>query len=298
MTDAPPTTSSRRKEQAFVRWGRQDDFTARYEEYLDTVYGACEDPQFCGRRLLAAEIGSEIASRNARRVLDCAAGTGFPALDLAAVPPIKDFVIHCTDNDRPMLSILADRIATTYGPEHGVQLLQLAPEMSFRPRTVDIERLFLDWADLGKIGRPYDYVMCRGNSLVYASSWAGGKTVASPDKIVSLLRSITEKVKVGGYLHIDAPRHLDERDQEFTTRTSADGETTIWERVRTEAEYRHWLLSFKSAAAAVKFQRFSTLLTIDDVGRALKSMGFSDTKTREIEHERPGFGVIIARKNR
>ena len=305
VTEASPPTELQQRDQfpnpnGKHRWGKPAEFTARYEEYLDTVYHAAADPRLCGRRLLAVEIGEQMGERKARRVLDCAAGTGFPALDLAALPPVKDFVIHCTDNDRPMLQIMADKTTEHYGPAHGVNLADLAPEMSFRPRRefdVQTERFFLDWADLEKLGRPYDYVMCRGNSLVYASSWSGGKTVASRTQAKALLKTIASKVKAGGFLHIDAPRNLRERNQEFTTKISADGHTTVWEKVTTEAEHRHWRLSFKSADEVVQFQRFSTLLTIDDIGRALSSMGFSDTNTVQLPHERPGLGVIIARKH-
>ncbi len=296
MTDTAET-EHRRSTSFPIRWGTQTEFTDRYEEYLDTVYGTNDnDPSAGGRVQLALSIGEAIVERHAHRVLDCAVGTGFPALDLAASPPTDGFTIHCTDSDRAMLDILANRVRDHYGPQHGVSLDQLAPKINGKIDGAGVDGLLLDWAELGMVDGVYDYVMCRGNSLVYADTWAGGKQVASERRLKELLRMIAAKVKRGGYLHIDAPRNLRNRCSEYSRNTSADGETTIWEAVKAEPDCREWQLTFKSSSGSAKFKRFSTLMNIDDVSRVLKEMGFAQTDLVELEHERPGFGVIIAKK--
>jgi SAM-dependent methyltransferase len=280
------------------RWGTPTEFTAFYEDYLDTVYRdtGATNSTVTGRQRLAESIINEMRERDVKTVLDCGAGTGFPALDIAAVAPGKNFVIHCTDSDKPMLDILAEKVRDTYGPEHGVTLESLAPNIRFKPRLSIGERMQLDWAQLDQVEGHYDYVMCRGNSLVYATTWAGGDDVASLDEVKELLHQIARRVKRGGYLHVDAPRSLKNRETEYTQKTSRDGRTTVWEEVSTETDYRRWRLSFKSPSGLTKFKRFSTLMTIDDVSMALKEMGFTNTDPMELKHERPGFGVIIAKK--
>ena len=280
------------------RWGTQAEFTARYDEYLDTVYQWNEvtGSPLTGRQLLAESIINQMRERQVATVLDCGAGTGFPALDIAAAPPSKNFLIHCTDSDQPMLDLLAKKIDKTYGPEHGVTLESLAPSLRFEPGRSVAERMRLNWAELGKVVDHYDYVMCRGNSLVYASTWAGGDKVASLDEVKELLGQIACRVKRGGYLHVDAPRTLKNRTSEYTQKTSRDGRNTVWEEVTTEADARRWRLSFKSPFGLTKFKRFSTLMTIDDVSLALKELGFTDTDPIDLKYERPGFGVIIAHK--
>lgn len=282
-----------------IRWGTQDEFTARYEGFLDTVYCDAESHSHrTGRELLADSVAAEIRRRGATRVLDCAAGTGFPALDLAVDPPVRNFVIHCTDSDRSMLDVLQARVENTFGPENGLKLDELAPPIDRDPGVVGIDQLVLDWADLDRIRSSYDYVMCRGNSLVYADTWSGGKDVASKDRAEWLLRKIAGKVRRGGYLHIDAPRSLTLRSEEYTKQISSDGGTTVWESVQEEGDSRQWRLSFKSKTCVLKFERRSSLLTIDDVSLILKDIGFLDSDPIELKYERPGFGVIIAQRPR
>jgi SAM-dependent methyltransferase len=281
------------------RWGSPEEFCQRYESFLDIAYSQDVDqPRAGGRDLLVRSIGNVMAERDVHRVLDCAAGTGFPALDLAADPPVKNFAIHCTDADTSMLEVLADRVDSHFGPEFELSVSRLAPKIhSPRPRE-GLGRFLLDWADLDQVQGTYDYVMCRGNSLVYASSWGGQKQVASKRLVTDLLRKMASKVRVGGYLHVDAPRNLGGACRKFAETYSLDGALSVWESIETEGSSRIWTVSFKSADETVKFQRLSTLMDIDFVSRTLSGLGFVETDPIELEHERPGFGVIIAKKAR
>ncbi|MGB5758047.1 MAG: class I SAM-dependent methyltransferase [Acidimicrobiales bacterium] len=273
-------------------WGSHQEFAQLYGSYLDAVYRSSSSPVTgSGRWRLIHSIAAALRSRGVRRVLDCAAGTGFPALDLAldsdSLPGLE---IHCTDADPEMLNILGARAKL-----NDFDLGCLAPPFGPDLGRGAVASMRVDWADLHQIQQTYDYVMCRGNSLAYANTWSGGRDVTSVDLIAGYVEQIAKKVRPGGYLHVDAPWRLVLPQQAHGPVVS--GAATIWEQVTTVADARLWRVDFKlPTGQLLKFERFSTLLTIYDVQAMLDDLGFTDTEPFQLQAERPGFGVIIARR--
>ncbi len=103
------------------------------------------------------------------------------------------------------------------------------------------------------------------------------------------------KVRPGGYLHVDAPWRLELPTASYQ---AVGGSDSIWEHVSADETHREWTLSFKldQNDRPIAFRRYSSLLTIDRVETALKSLGMADTVPFQLGAERPGFGTIIARR--
>jgi SAM-dependent methyltransferase len=272
--------------------GTNRDFAQLFDSYLDAVYRApLARGSMSGRQALIGGIVKELGSRGARRVLDCAAGTGFPALDLAFATP-ADFEIHCTDASSDMLEALLTRAR-----RRGVAPARLTPPRSgVEQEQTELDRLVLDWNDLNQIEAEYDYVMCRGNSLAYASSWGINRPdVASIDLIRNDLERMADRVRPGGHLHVDAPWRLDLPSSNYAPVVS--GAVSMKEEVTTGLDHRHWRLDVRlPTVQTLTFEKYSTLLTIHDVKAMLDDLGLSDTVPFQLAGERPGLGVIIARK--
>lgn len=277
-----------RGEQKVTR-GEHRRFADLYDFYLEAIYCPKKsEPLGSGRWRLMRSVATEIRDREAVRILDCAAGTGFPAVDLAA--DRHGLTIHCTDGDQAMLEVLARRARC-----FGMPLWRFVPPQGNASLGYGSESLVLNWDALNAIHRSYDYVMCRGNSLAYADTWSGGEDAASLDQVEKYLSHIAAKVRPGGYLHVDAPWRIELGEQEYLS-IEADG-YSIWEKVTSERDCRQWDLSYKFRGdRTVTFRRFSSLLTIDVVQAMLDNLGFSDTEPLSLTAERPNFGVIIARR--
>ncbi len=284
-----------------ARHGDHHDFVSHYEDFLDAVHEPTGQGVGSGRWTLMSSIATELRNLKAVRVhrgskpckpfrvLDCAAGTGFPMIELAKYSQ-GNFEIHCTDGDPLMIDVLARR-----AKELDLDIARLAPERwSSLPQPTGPDALVLDWSDLPKIKGSYDYVLCRGNSLAYADTWVGGRDTASEKGLQQYLIRMILKVKSGGHLHVDAPRTLELPAKTYrppTKRTMA-----IWEAVTTERGCRQWQVSFKPRnGPTVTFKRFSSLLTIDRVQSILSKLGL-EIQNQGLHGERPGFGVIIARR--
>ncbi len=274
-----------------VSWGSHGEFAQLYENFLDAVYRSPSSPVTGnGRWKLIHSIATELRTRRARRVLDCAAGTGFPAIDLAIEPSLRGLEIHCSDADLEMLGVLTARAKA-----RGIEVGRLTPPQGAGLGDDAVGGLRLEWEELHKIHGTYDYVLCRGNSLAYADTWGGGRDVTSADSIRWYLGCIATKVRPGGHLHVDAPWRLDLPRE--TYRPVATGAVSIWEQVTTESDCRHWRVDFKLPSDdTLRFERFSTLLTIHDVAAMLDDLDFDETEPFQLSAERPGFGVIIAQK--
>jgi hypothetical protein len=276
-----------------VRWGAHEEFTDLYEPFLDRAYAvdADADTPRVGRCLVTDSVDQAIRDRDCTTVFDCAAGTGFPALNLAAKRD-QDLTVHLSDGDPAMVAILDKRASNL-----GLLLDDIAPERyDGRPRPEGADRLVLSWAELGQVDGHYDYVMCRGNSLAYADTWTGRSIVATDVVLQSYLDRMAEAVKPGGYLHVDAPWKLGLAKTSYHREATEVG--SIWEQVTVERDRREWWLSITpdDGAPAVQFKRYSSLLTIEYLADVLHWMGFGSVEPFQMDGERKVFGTIIARK--
>lgn len=273
-------------------WGTDREFSQLFGNFLDAVYRSpLRQVSPTGREALVGGIARELRRRRVTRALDCAAGTGFPALDLSRIMP-DDFEIHCTDASPDMLEVLLAEAR-----QSGIDVRHLAPpQPALKTDHVGLDSLLVDWSELRRISGTYDYVMCRGNSLAYASSWGSRRRgVASLDLIEDDLQQMAFRVRPGGYLHVDAPWRLDLPSSNYAPVVS--GAVKIEEEVVTGLDHRRWRLHVElPTGQTLKFEQFSTCLTIYDVKRMLEGMGFERTEPVQLSGERSGFGVIIARK--
>ena len=273
-----------------IRWGTHSEFVNFYEQFLDAAYPpASRHYQASGRRRLVESVVEQIVDRSVRRILDCAAGTGFPGIDLATTLS-GNHLVHCCDGDQAMVDVLIERAEVKYLP---VGLLT-PPRIPQRPGQ---SALVLDWIDLGQIPGRYDYVLCRGNALAYADTWGGASEVAPEPRIGDYLTMIAHKVARGGYLHVDAPW---DAQLPVTGHRVAGGQgRAIWEYVEVENGRREWVVLVEPETRGgewLGFRRYSSLLTIDEVAIALKPLGFVETEPFQLKAERPNYGTIIARK--
>lgn len=309
QSDAPPpvATRSREPDPPAVENGRHNDrdrrgrwtgvsrgdhreFVELFDLYLDAMYpaGPGERPG-AGRWRLTRSLATEIMVREATTVLDCAAGTGFPALELVA-DRNHNLTVHCTDGDSAMLRALRRRANRL-----NIPFLALFPNRADNDPHQSIDPLLLSWEDLGSIRGTYDYVMCRGNSLAYANTWTGSDETAPHGQVADYLANMAAKVRRGGHLHVDAPWTMELAEKEHLS--GGTERCTIWEQVTPEPDGRRWDLAYKfKVGRTVRFRRFSSLLTIHDVKSMLDDLGFENTQPMELPAERPGFGVIIARR--
>lgn len=273
------------------RPGNHKRFVALFDYYLGGVYppdGANRTDT--GRRKLGECLAEGFRQRSAKTLLDCAAGTGCPSLDVLQNFP-EEFQIHCCDGDEGMVAILAERAAAS-----GLDPASMAPPRRMsRSRTNGQDPMVINWLDLDNLTGTYDYVLCRGNSLVYAETWAGGARVASKETIRNHMERMARRVKPGGYLHVDAPI-TDELDETRRSILDTDSRSMV-EEVTVDGDRRRWTVTFqRGEQEPVYFKRWSSRLTINELQVVLDDLGFEETNPIELEAERPNFGVIIARK--
>ena len=122
---------------------------------------------------LASGLAQLIRSTGAKRVLDCAAGSGLPALQLHQ----QGLDVTCSDGDLTMVKRF----------QYNARLLGVSDECHL-----------VDWDDLDPDDGLYDYVMCRGDSLAYAKSWGGGSGVADVDYLSRYLEKFASVMKPDG----------------------------------------------------------------------------------------------------
>jgi len=273
-------------------WGTHLELVRRYEEHLlDSFLGPG------GRVALAESIGSELTKRGVTRLLDCAAGTGFPALDLiehAADLGLDE--VHVCDGDPVMVRELLRQAKSR---RIAADALNPRRRPARTPRQA-LDDLVINWSDLNVVRGTYEYVMCRGNSLVYADTWTGLDEVTTRKAIRRHMSKMAERIEPGGYLHVDGPWKLAEG-----ARVVLDSPgLRITEEVRDQLGCREWRLAFTHVddhrrETPLLFRRLSSPLTIHDVHDELRDLGgFEDTEPFQMEAERLVFGTIIARKVR
>lgn len=250
-----------------------------YDAYLDSSYD---------REKFADELAEYLAFRSVRSVLDCAAGTGFPALDLTR----RGFDVTCTDASAAMIRQLRINAA-----RQAVDPTGLEPKRSSQAGS---DPMLLGWDDLDDLVDQYDYVMCRGNSLVYHGSWDGGPGVAQPAAVARSIATIGRRVAIGGYLHLDGPREADGFGHGRHQDVRATGAAIVDETVAATAEKRAWhlRLSLPNGNGHSDFETtlFSSRLTVDELVGLVTDPVFSLHDRDPLRCERLIFGVAILQR--
>lgn len=127
---------------------------------------------------LADDLAKWLGDPTGQRILDCACGTGFPAIELAR----RGYDVTCSDGSPLMLGYFKRRA------DH---------------EAVSAQASQVRWEELTDyFETPFDVVMCRGCALPYAGTWDDD---ASPDRraLIDSVRQFTGCLRAGGRLYVD-----------------------------------------------------------------------------------------------
>lgn len=212
-------------------------------------------------------------------VLDAGCGSGFPSIDLIE---------------------LGYRVIGTDKSSEMVRQVQLNAEK----RKVSIEAYNIMWANLSKqFGPIFDFVYCRGNSLVYAASWEQNWIVParSEEEIFKAIQNFYKVLKPTGQVYIDIT-NKNEKPHHTSIGTVDTKERPVeitWE-IQHDAvnKVRTWIitLEFLETGKEKIYSSFSYLLPHDKLVNFFKKVGFRNVDQYvEVEGE-PNYNVFVAQK--
>lgn len=238
------------------------------EEVYDYYQAAVYD-----RALLVGSIERHIVASGSKRVLDCACGTGLPSIDLRE----RGYEIDCSDADQLMLDQFR-RNASERGVSDSVWRLR--------------------WNELSSLHTEYDFVMCRGNSLVYASSWEHDEApAASVNELERHIIDISVVVRPGGYLMVDAPRTSSLAEAVYPATVFRGEWVLVKERVIFTGGYRRWEQRVRIGSEETCFVRRSSNLVAATLAEILARNGYNSVRSVEVPGERSSYAVLLAQKS-
>lgn len=250
------------------------DFSTAFDFYLQVMYDA---------RSLTNDLGRLLRGLGVQRILDCAAGSGIPSIGLRQM----GLPVTCSDGSPEMVERF--KLNAKRAGEEG-----------------DVQCDVVDWADLDPADGRYDYVMCRGNSLVYASTWGTDADAAvGIDALERYLQRFAAVVEPGGWLHIDAPAAMSSGTAKtFGDAVDVNGEPvaiTVTESVIERAKSRFWTCIVaadygEGRQGRLSFGMHSAKLTIDVLETLLARNGFLYWGRPELGGERVSHPALLARR--
>lgn len=199
------------------------------------------------------------------RILDCACGTGFPALGLAK----RGYDMTCSDGSETLLRHFA-RNARISG--------------------VGLHASLANWDDLSdRYGAAFDVVMCRGGgSYLYADAWDKNR-LPNPAVLRSSLQRFVDCVRPGGRLYVDVTRAEDLADtepqvQEHPRLRIGDHVVHLVELITADPERgtRTWRSWLTIDGQTVEFERQSHYLPHDRLVGLLEECRLDDVHPEEI----------------
>lgn len=245
------------------------------EPNVGTVWDLCLTVEY-DRGRLVRDITEWLGAPDGLKVLDCACGSGFPALDLHRL----GYDLTCTDGS----SLMLERFRTN-AEEAGIEL----------------DPVQARWEELdGLYAEQFDVVICRGCSLIYAGTFDSN---AEPDRsaLKRSIESFAGCLRSGGRLYADAPweKDLGEREAEWTEHAPRmiDGRRVeLRERViaEPEARTRCWKVELQIDDAELALERRSHYMPHAELLDLFREAGLEDVGRADIASER--YAVLTGRK--
>lgn len=218
--------------------------------------------------LLVETLADWLGASEGVRILDCACGSGFPALELIR----RGYAVTCTDGSGAMLQRFRHN-ATAAG--------------------VRTRGWLRRWNELGDCyGPSFDVVLCRGSSLVYAGTWDAD---APPDRdaMAVAIRNFVRCLRGGGRLYVDTTREedLEAIGPQWTNHDpSAVGghEVRLTERLVNDADngLRTWSCWLEIDDRVHRFERRSHLLRHEELVTMMEDGGLCDVALVDVPGER------------
>lgn len=238
---------------------------------IATLWELCLRFEYDKARLVSG-ISAWLGAPAGQRVLDCACGTGFPAIDLARL----GYDLTCSDGSELMLGYFKRRA-----------------ELEGVPIQSDLVR----WEDLASsYGAPFDVVMCRGCALPYAGTWDDD---APPDRqaLSDSVRQFAATLRPGGRLYVDTAEIPDSAGPGVTTHPPfMIGQHTIelTEQLSVDraARLRRWRCRLTIDGKASEFARRSHYLPPDDLMALLTEASLRDVGRTAVPGEH--YAVVTA----
>jgi SAM-dependent methyltransferase len=239
---------------------------------LSIIWELCLQAEYDRPRLVAS-LAEWLGPPTGLDVLDCASGSGFPALDLCGL----GYQVTCTDASAVML----ERFRRNAHRSH-----------------IFIEPRQLRWDQLGSLyPARFDVAMCRGCSLIYAGTW---DTDSIPDRqaLERSLRGIVDSIAPGGRLYLDTvdeaddqvgwtdhhPHEVDGHRVSFRERVLPEGDTAT----------RRWVLQVQVDEERFEVQRRSHDLPHAALRALMVDAGLEQIERSPISGEQ--YAVFTARK--
>lgn len=242
---------------------------------VGTVWELCLSAEYDHDQLVRG-IADWLGAPDGLHVLDCACGSGFPALELHRL----GYRLSCTDGSAFMLERFR-RNAQAAG--------------------VPIEPRQARWEELGALyPAAFDAILCRGCSFIYAGTF---ETDADPDfsALVSSAESFARCLRPGGRLYVDTTPEEELRGEypqvtEYAPRM-IDGHRVQWREHLTadpQSRLRRWRVLLVIDDRVVDFERRSHYVPHAEFARLLEDAGLVDVEQVDIPGER--YAVFVGQR--
>jgi SAM-dependent methyltransferase len=223
-------------------------------------------------------IAAWLGEPDGQRIIDCACGSGFPGIDLAA----HGYDITCSDGSEAMIGHFLRNAALAGSPLKPV-----------RAR----------WQELSGLFGPasFDVVLCRGGgSLLYAGTWDED---APPDRgaMVDAVNEFVTCLRPGGRLYVDITlaenlTRLEPQHTRHPLMAIGDDIVELDETIRTDPHHRirTWHSRLTVNGLAYDFERRSHYVTHDELVRLLERAGLTDVDEEHVAGE--SYAVFTGRR--
>ena len=235
---------------------------------IGVLWEICSRFEWANREETVDDIMSWLGPADGLKILDCACGSGFPAIDLAS----RGYDVACSDGSLLMLEHFR-RNAHRLG--------------------VGIQPMHVRWEELSAHHgeATFDVVMCRGCSLLYAGTWESNR---SPDRaaLTAAINEFIACIRPGGRLYVDvsSAESLECREPQWTRRprlTVGTHSLGLKEVVTNDPErgIRSWRSWLDIDGVTYEFERRSHYLPHDQLVDLLADAGLVDIRKEKVQSE-------------